>query len=224
MPPDFLASTLGAGAGHVAESRARRVLDRAREHVALVGLALALSVLVALPLGVLASRRRRLGQVLLALAGLVQTIPSLALLVLFVPLLGIGGAPAVAAMFLYGLLPIVRNTHAGLGGIAPALRESAEALGLSPAAQLLRVDLPLASPTILAGIQTSAVVCVGTATLGALVGAGGFGQPILTGIRLDDTALILEGALPAAALALLVQGAFALVERAIVPRGLRLAR
>ena len=138
-----------------------------------------------------------------------------------IPVLGIGAPPALAALFLYSLLPIVRNTHAGLTGIAPDLKESAEALGLSPAARLRRVELPLATPSILAGVKTSAVINVGTATLGALIGAGGYGQPILTGIRLDDIALILEGAVPAALLALAAQGLFDLVERLVVPRGLR---
>jgi osmoprotectant transport system permease protein len=138
-------------------------------------------------------------------------------------LLGIGARPAIAALILYSLLPIVRGTHAGLTGIAPPLRESALALGLSPAARLFAVELPLASPSILSGIKTSAVINVGTATLGALIGAGGYGQPILTGIRLDDVGLLLEGALPAAGLALCVQAGFDLLERVVVPRGLRVA-
>ena len=137
-------------------------------------------------------------------------------------LFGFGGAaPALAALFRYSLLPIVRNTHAGLRGMAPELRDSATALGLDRWVRLRKVDLPLASPSILAGIQTSAVINVGTATLGALVGAGGYGQPILTGIRLDDLGLILEGAVPAALLALAVQGVFSLLSRFVSPRGLR---
>ena len=156
--------------------------------------------------------------------GVAQTIPALALLVFMIPLLGIGSGPAVVALFLYSLLPIVRNTHAGITGIPSTLRESAEALGLPPRARLRLVEAPLAMPSILAGIKTAAVINVGAATLGALIGAGGYGQPILTGIRLDDTGLILEGAVPAAGLALLVQGAFELAERVVVPRGLRLGR
>jgi osmoprotectant transport system permease protein len=140
-----------------------------------------------------------------------------------IPLLGIGGPPAIAALFLYSLLPIIRNTHAGLTNIAPELIESADALGLTPGQRLRLIELSLAGRTILAGIKTSAVINIGTATLGALIGAGGYGQPILTGIRLDDTALILQGAIPAALLALAAQGTFELVERAVVPRGLRLA-
>ena len=139
-----------------------------------------------------------------------------------IPLLGIGGPPAIVALFLYSLLPIVRNTHAGLRGIDPGILESAAAIGLEPRASLRIVELPLAMRSIMAGIKTSAVINVGTATLGALIGAGGYGQPILTGIRLDNTALILEGAVPAAILALTVQGMFELAERAVVPRGLRL--
>jgi osmoprotectant transport system permease protein len=139
-----------------------------------------------------------------------------------IPLLGIGGPPAIVALFLYSLLPIVRNTHAGLHDIPAPIRESALALGLPAGTRLRRIELPMASRSILAGIKTSAVINVGTATLGALIGAGGYGQPILTGIRLDNTRLILEGAIPAALLALLVQGLFDLADLVLVPKGLRL--
>jgi osmoprotectant transport system permease protein len=139
-----------------------------------------------------------------------------------IPLFGIGTLPAIVALFLYSLLPIVRNTYQGLTAIAPSLREAAEALGVRPAPRLFLIELPIAAGPILAGIKTSAVINVGTATLGALIGAGGYGQPILTGIRLADTGLILEGAVPAALLALAVQGGFDLSERVFVSRGLRL--
>lgn len=202
----------------------RRVLARTVEHLALVGVSLSAAILVAVPLGIVAARRRRLGRAVLALSGVIQTLPTLALLVFMIPLFGIGAPPAIAALFLYGLLPIVRNTHAGLTGIPVSLLESARALGLPAWAMLTRVELPLASPTILAGIQSAAVINVGTATLGALIGAGGLGQPIFTGIRLDDIGLILEGAIPASLLALFVQGVFELLEGRLVPRGIRLAR
>lgn len=218
---EFVAAELGGSAPAAGQSRAARVLQRTVEHLGLVGVSLLAAVLVAIPLGIVAARRPRIGHAILAAAGVIQTIPSLALLVLMIPLLGIGAAPAVAALFLYSLLPIVRNTHGGLTGIPGEVRDSAEALGLEPRARLWWIDLPMASPAILAGIKTSAVINVGTATLGALIGAGGYGQPILTGIRLDDVPLILEGAVPAAALALLVQAAFDLLERGVVPRGLR---
>ena len=201
---------------------ASRVLHRTREHLFLVLISLTAAVLIAVPAGVAAARRPSLGQLILGVTGVLQTIPSLALLVFMIPVLGIGAPPALAALFLYSLLPIVRNTHAGLTGIPPDLAESAAALGLPRGLRLRRIELPLAAPSILAGIKTSAVINVGTATLGALIGAGGYGQPILTGIRLDDVGLILEGAVPAALLALAAQGLFDAVERVVVPRGLRL--
>ena len=219
---DFLATTIGVEAKVVSETYATRVLRRLGEHLGLVSVSLFAAILVAIPLGVLAANRPRLGHVLLAGTGLIQTIPSLALLVFMIPWLGIGAKPALVALFLYSLLPIVRNTATGLRDIPVSLRESAEALGLPAWARLRRVELPLAARSILAGIKTAAVINVGTATIGALIGAGGFGQPILTGIRRDDVNMILfEGAIPSALLALAVQGGFDLLERVLVPRGLR---
>ena len=218
---DFLA-TRGVRAEARVDAAPDRILATTRDHLALVAVSLAAAIVLAIPLGILSARRPRAGQVILAVVGVIQTIPSLALLVFMIPVLGIGAPPAIVALFLYSLLPIVRNTHAGLTGIPGATREAAEALGLPAGARLRLVELPMASRAILAGIKTSAVINVGTATLGALVGAGGYGQPILTGIRLSDVGLILEGAVPAAVLALVVQGAFDLLERIVVPRGLRL--
>ncbi|MGD2052652.1 MAG: glycine betaine ABC transporter substrate-binding protein, partial [Gammaproteobacteria bacterium] len=199
----------------------QRFWQHTAEHLVLVGISLGAAIALAIPLGILAARSARSGHIVLGVAGIIQTIPSLALFVFMIPLLGIGGPPAVVALFLYSLLPIIRNTHAGLKDIPPAIIESAQALGLPPRARLRIVELPLATRSILAGIKTSAVINVGTATLGALIGAGGYGQPILTGIRLDDVSLILQGAVPAAVLALLVQGLFELVERGLLPRSLR---
>jgi osmoprotectant transport system permease protein len=193
-------------------------------HLELAGISLLLSILIGLPLGIAASRGGALGHGILALVGMIQTIPSLALLALLVPVpfLGISAMTAIVALFLYGLLPIVRNTATGLQDIPPALRDSAIALGLEPFARLRKIYLPLASRTILAGIKTSAVINIGTATLAALIGAGGLGEPILSGLNLNDNATILEGAIPAALLALLVQGLFDLLDRVLIPRGLRL--
>ncbi|MFT3924077.1 MAG: glycine betaine ABC transporter substrate-binding protein [Myxococcales bacterium] len=193
-----------------------------REHLVLVLSSLMAAIAVALPLGVLSARYRACGQLVLGAVATLQTLPSLALLVFMIPLLGIGAAPAIAALFLYSLLPIVRNTYTGLTGIEPGLREAGLMLGLGARTRLFKVELPLASRAILSGIKTAAVLNVGTATLGALIGAGGLGEPILRGIRLDDYGLILSGAIPAALLALAVQGAFELAERFLVPRGLRL--
>jgi osmoprotectant transport system permease protein len=204
------------GAVAIAGSRpgvAAAVAARAAEHATLVALSLLAAVALAVPLGVVAARRPRLGRAVVGAAGLLQTIPSMALLVLLIPLFGIGSPPALVALFLYGLLPIVRNTHAGLVGIPEPLRDSARALGLSAGARLRLVELPIALPTIVAGIKTSAVIAVGTATIGALVGAGGFGQPILTGIRLDDFGLILQGAIPAAVMAMALERIFESIER-----------
>ncbi len=181
-------------------------------------------MVVGVPLGILASRGGAFGHTILAVTGVVQTIPSLALLALLVPLpfFGISARTAIAALFLYGLLPIVRNTASGLQDIAQPIRESAIALGLTPAARLRKIYLPMASRTILAGIKTSAVINVGTATLAALIGAGGLGEPIISGLNLNDHATILQGAIPAAVLALLVQWSFDLLDRLLIPKGLRI--
>lgn len=216
---DFLRSRLQAQVVVNEESMLSRLARTTWEHLLLVSVSLAAAVVVAVPLGIVAARRPRLGHGLLAAAGVVQTIPSLALLVFLIPLLHLGARPAIAALFLYSVLPILRNTAAGLRGVAPELREAAEALGLSSFGRLRIVELPLASRAILAGIKTSAVINVGTATLGGFVGAGGYGQPIFQGLTLQNNTLVLEGAVPAALLALAVQGLFELIERGLVPQG-----
>ena len=219
---DFLARTFNIQSTTTATSTAIQILNRTAEHLTLVAISLAAAILVAIPLGILAFKSPRAGHLILATVAAIYTIPSLALLVFMIPLLGIGAYPAIVALFLYSLLPIVRNTHAGLASIPNSLTESAKVLGLPAQYRLFHIDLPLATPSILAGIKTAAVINVGTATLGALIGAGGYGQPILTGIRLDNLNLILQGAIPAALLALLVQGAFESIQRLLIPRGLRL--
>jgi osmoprotectant transport system permease protein len=206
------------------ESFAHKLARWTARHLELAGFSLLLSILIGIPFGIWASRGGALGQIILGFAGIVQTIPSLALLALLVPLpfFGISLRTAIAALFLYGLLPIVRNTATGLQDIPRGLRESAAALGLSPRARLWQIYLPMASRSILAGIKTSAVINVGTATLAALIGAGGLGEPILSGLNLNDHATILQGAIPAAILALLVQWLFDLLDRVLIPKGLRL--
>ena len=182
-------------------------------HLALVGGAVGAATLVGIPLGIVAARRRRLGQGLLALVGMLQTVPSLALLAMLIPLLGrIGVWPAMIALFLYALLPIVRNACTGLQEIPAGMRDAARALGLRPAQVLRYVELPLAMPVVLAGVKTAAIISVGTATIAAFVGAGGYGERIVTGLALNDANQLLAGAIPAALLALLVQGAFGSVE------------
>jgi osmoprotectant transport system permease protein len=198
------------------EVRARTV-----EHLKLVFISLLASLLVGLPLGIAAFKYRLVRQPILLLSGVVQTIPSLALLCFLIPVFGIGTLPALVALFLYALLPIVANTYTGLATLDPRLIESAKALGLTPGQRLRLIELPLASPSILTGVRTSAIISVGTATLAALIGAGGYGAPIVTGLALNDQQLILQGAIPAAVLSLLVQGLFEGIERVLVPASLR---
>lgn len=208
----------GAGSGRVT---ARELGDLTLEHLLLVAVALAAAVLVGIPLGILATRFPRFGQLELATVGMLQTVPALALLVFMIPLLGIGTVPALVALCLYALLPIVRNTYAGVISIDRQLLEIAEVLGLGRRRRLLRIELPLSSLNIMAGIKTSAVMTVGTATLAAFIGGGGYGTLIVRGLALDDIGTILAGALPAAGMAVALQGVFELVDRLVIPRGLR---
>lgn len=227
---EFLATQFDLHVEVQEETAFNRIKRHTLAHLDLVRRSLLPAILVAVPLGIVGAKRPLFGQMLLASVGVIQTIPALALLVLLMapvaalglPSVGSGSLTAIVALFLYSLLPIVRNTCTGLSGIPDKYRESAEALGLPPMVRLTAIELPLASQTILAGIKTAAVLNVGFATLGALIGAGGYGQPILTGIRLNSTSLILQGAVPAAVLALIVQGLFEVGERFCVPKGLRL--
>jgi osmoprotectant transport system permease protein len=185
-----------------------------REHLVLVAVSLAAAIAAGIPLGVAAAKLPRAAQTILGAVGVIQTIPSLALFAFLIALVGtIGAAPALIALFLYALLPIVRNTHAGLTGISRGMRQAAMALGLGARERLWLIELPLASPSILAGIKTSAVINVGTATIAAFIGAGGYGERIASGLALNDNVMLLAGAVPAAALALIVQGAFELAEK-----------
>ena len=198
-----------------------KVWQRTREHLALVGFALLFSILVGIPLGIVAERNHWAGQGILLVSGLVQTIPSLALLCFLVPLFGIGTKPALVALCLYSLLPVVLNTYTGIKSIEEKHRENARAFGLSETQILLHVILPLASPTLLAGVKTALIVSIGTATLAALVGAGGYGAAIVSGLALNDIPTILQGAIPAAALALLAHFVFEVIGKFLIPKGLK---
>ncbi len=210
-----------------AAARGSRILadvrDLTPDHVSLVLLSLGVASLLGVPLGVAASRYRRLGQAELVAVGILQTIPSLALLCFMIPLFGIGKLPALVALSLYALLPIVRNTYTGLISVDRELLEIAGVLGLSRWQRLVRIELPLASVHVMSGIKTSAVWTVGTATLAAFIGGGGYGDLIVRGLALDDTTLILAGAVPAALMALVIHGVFELLDRLVIPRGLRKA-
>ena len=192
------------------------------EHLSLVFLSLTASIVVGIPLGVLAARHHTAETVILGVTGVLQTIPSLALLAILIPITGrIGLIPAFIALAVYALLPIVRNTHAGLTQIPRGMKQAAQSLGMTPPLILRLIELPLARPTILAGIKTSAVINVGTATIAAFIGAGGFGERIVTGLALNDNATLLAGAIPVAVMALAIEGAFSLGERSLIPEALR---
>jgi osmoprotectant transport system permease protein len=226
---DFLAGRIAEahagrqGFGSLLEALFAADLGRlTAEHLLLVFASLALSVACGLPLGILAARASRARPFILGAVGMLQTVPSLALLAFLIAALDrIGTLPAVIALFLYALLPIVRNTCSGLADIPASLRESGEALGLPPSARLRLIELPLAARSILSGIKTSGVINVGTATIAAFIGAGGYGERIVAGLAVNDHRLLLAGALPAAALALAIQWAFDALDRVLISPGLR---
>jgi osmoprotectant transport system permease protein len=215
------AEFLGASAAPKTEDTLSGILHRTREHLWLVGVSLLFSVVVGIPLGIMAVRFHAAGQAILLSSALVQTVPSLALLCFLIPVFGVGTKPALAALCLYSLLPVVLNTFTGIRAINPTHIENARAFGLTPRQVLLRVTLPLASPTLLAGIKTATIVSIGTATLAALVGAGGYGAPIVSGLALNDMPTILTGAIPAALMALVAHGLFEVLGVVLIPAGLR---
>ncbi len=200
---------------------AAQIGRRTLEHLWLVGAALAFSLLVGVPLGIVAVRNPRVGQLILTFSAITQTVPSLALLCFLIPVFGVGTRPALAALCLYSLLPVVLNTFTGLRSIDPRHLENARAFGLTPRQILLRIELPLASPQLLAGIRTATIVSIGTATLAALVGAGGYGVPIVSGLSLNDVPTILTGAIPAAVMAWLAHLGFNALGKLVIPAGLR---
>lgn len=188
------------------------------QHLSLTGTALALAVLVGIPLGIGITRWLSAAGPVLGATGILQTIPSIALLAFMIPYLGLGAKPAVAALFLYALLPIVRNTYTGVRSVDPSLIEVGTGMGLTRRQILTLVELPLAAPFIMAGIRTAAVISIGTATLAAFIGAGGLGDPIVTGLARYDVPTVLTGAIPAAVLAVLVDLLLGLVERRVTPK------
>jgi osmoprotectant transport system permease protein len=224
VPVAAVAAAFLGGAGRAAPGRAdvlRELGPLTLDHAVLVAVSMAAAIALGVPLGIAAARFRRAGQAELAAIGVLQTVPALALLVFMIPLLGIGKAPALVALSLYALLPIARTTSAGLLAIDRQLLDIAVVLGLGRARRLLRIELPLASLAIMAGIKTAAVTTVGTATLAAFIGGGGYGTLIVRGLALDDVGTILAGAAGAAAMAVAVHVLFELADRLVVPRGLR---
>ncbi len=207
--------------------RRGEVLSLSLEHLVLVVASTMLAALIAVPLGIVATRRARLGRWILGLANVVQTIPSLALIGFLIPLPilgGIGARTAMVVLVFYALLPIVRNTYTGITGVDPAIRQAALGMGLTDRQLLMRVELPLALPVIFAGLRVATVVSVGVATIAAYIGAGGLGSLIFRGINMLDNRLILAGAIPAALMALGADWGLGRVERRLTPAGLRTER
>ncbi|MBF2027674.1 MAG: ABC transporter permease [Oscillatoriales cyanobacterium C42_A2020_001] len=189
------------------------ILQRMGEHLLLVGIAIATAILISLPLGILITRQKALRQPILALANVLQTIPSLAMFGLLIPLVGIGSLPAVIALTLYSFLPIIRNTYTGIMSVDPAVREAGRGMGMTDWQLLSQVELPLAAGVILAGVRVATVIAVGIATIAAAIGAGGLGVFIFRGIAVVNNDLILAGAVPAAAIALVADYGISWLEK-----------
>jgi osmoprotectant transport system permease protein len=217
----FVAERFHVRAAHVADGTWQLLWSALARHIELTIVTVLFTVLLGVPLGVVAALRPRTGRAIMKVVGTLQTIPSLALLALMIPIFGIGVVPALVALVLYGLLPIVANTMAGLRQIPADVLDAAEGIGLSRSQILGWVELPLAIPFVLAGVRTSAVIAVGTATIAAFIGAGGLGDFILTGLTLNDPRTILLGAIPAALLAIVVEELIYRIEVLVRPRGLR---
>lgn len=190
-----------------------KLLSQTLQHVGLTFISLILAIAIGLPLGILIARKRKLSGTVLGIAGVLQTIPSIALLGFMIPVLGIGAKPAIVALLIYALLPIIRNTYTGIIGIDQHVKEAARAMGMSKSQILLKVELPLAMPVILAGIRTATVINVGVATLASFIAAGGLGEFIFGGISLNNTNMILAGAIPAALLAIILDALLSLVQK-----------
>jgi osmoprotectant transport system permease protein len=203
------------------ENRSLPLLNLLLEHLYLTISATFLSTLVGLPLGIFISKNKTLANPILSIAGIIQTVPSLAILGFMIPFLGIGFAPAISALFLYGLLPIIRNTYTGITSVDPLLKEAAKGMGLTNNQTLFMLELPLATKIIMAGIRTAMVINIGTATLAAFIGAGGLGELIVTGLSLNNNEMILSGAIPSALLAIVVDFILARLENFLEPKGLK---
>lgn len=204
-----------------AEMRWSEVLEATSVHIQLVFFSMLIAIILGIGLGILITRVPKLSTVVLGGAGIMQTIPSLALLGFMIPIFGIGVNTAIAALFLYSLLPIIRNTYTGIKDVNKATVEAAKGMGMTSLQVLIKVELPLAIPMIMAGVRTAAVINVGTATLAAFIGAGGLGDFIFLGITRGIDGLILLGAIPAALLAIILEIFFTYLERWTTPEGLK---
>lgn len=215
--------TSSARPGVIGYINARRseILSETAQHLLLSLAAIIAAILVAVPVGLVLERNRQLSEITLGALGVIETIPSIALLAFMIPLFGIGALPALVALWLYALYPIARATFTGVREADPDAVSAAEALGVTAGQRLIWIRLPLAAPVIMTGIRTAAVITIGAATLAAFIGAGGLGEPIVQGLALADTRLVLSGAIPAALLAILVDRVLAVAERLLRPAHLR---
>jgi osmoprotectant transport system permease protein len=216
-----IAADFRGAQARVSDSLGGGIARRTLEHLSLVAISLVFSIVIGVPLGIAAVRFRAAGQAILLLSAMIQTVPSLALLCFLIPLFGVGTKPALVALCLYSLLPVVLNTFTGIRSINPRHLENARAFGLTRRQILFRIVLPLASPMLLAGVKTATIVSIGTATLAALVGAGGYGAPIVSGLSLNDVPTILTGAIPAALMAWFAHGVFEFLGKFLIPAGLQ---
>jgi osmoprotectant transport system permease protein len=216
-----IAAKFRGAQAQVTDTFTSRIAHRTVEHLWLVAISLLFSIVIGVPLGIAAVRYQATGQVILLMSAMIQTVPSLALLCFLIPLFGVGTRPALVALCLYSLLPVVLNTFTGIRSIDPRHLENARAFGLNGRQILFRITLPLASPMLLAGVKTATIVSIGTATLAALVGAGGYGAPIVSGLSLNDVPTILTGAIPAALMAWLAHALFEVLGKLLIPAGLQ---
>jgi len=201
-----------------------KVFTYTLEHLYLVFLPVAMAVVVAVPLGIILSRKQKAAQFVMGIVGMIQTIPSLALLIFMIPFFGLGNKPAIAALFLYSLLPILRNTYAGINGVSKELKEAGKGMGMTDFQLLYLVEMPLALSVIMTGIRTSTVIMIGWAVLAAFIGGGGLGRLIVSGLGMSSMKMVFAGAIPAALLALLVEYLMGYLEKLVVPKGLQKQR
>lgn len=219
---DFLKNEKFISSSSSKKESENQIVKLTKQHIFLVMISTCIAMLIGVPLGILIAKKQYLATPVLGITGILQTIPSLAILAIMVPFLGIGKLPAIIALTLYGLLPIVRNAYTGIISVSPELKESAKAMGLTPMQTLTMLEIPMSTKIIMAGVRTATVICIGTATLAAFIGAGGLGELILQGLNLSRTDLILSGTIPAALLALIVDFMLARFENWIEPAGLKI--
>ncbi|MEJ9232339.1 ABC transporter permease [Peribacillus butanolivorans] len=196
------------------------LLYKAWEHLYISMIAVFLGILVAVPLGILLTRMKKSASIIIGIANIMQTLPSLAVLAFFIPFLGVGKTPAIIALFFYSVLPILRNTYTGIKGVNKNLLESGRGIGMTSWERIRLVEFPLALSVIMAGIRTASVYLIGWATLASFIGGGGLGDYIFIGLNLYQTEYIIAGAVPVIIMAILVDYVFSIIERKVVPKGL----